>query len=307
MKIAASRPYGEAFVSSIASSSEPISTTGATGPNVSSVATSESARHAVEDRRLPVEVGREAVGARAAGDERGTALERVGDVLVHLRRAPARCSAGRSSWSSANGSPSSTRSATSAASRSTNSSRTSRCTSRRSPAVQLWPAQRKQAVTVASAARVEVGVVEHDERAVAAQLEHARLAGGRLGDLRPGLGRADEADAVRAGVAGDLVADDRARAGDQVEHARRQVGLGDALGERDRGDGGRRRRRPDDGVAARERRRDQLGRHRVRPVPRRDHADDAARPADEQHALPGETEFGIRPSSRLPSSAALRQ
>ena len=59
---------------------------------------------------------------------------------------------------------------------------------------------------------LEVGVVEHDDRAVAAELEHRRLAGRRLGDAAPGLGRADEADAVRAGVARDLVADGRARA-----------------------------------------------------------------------------------------------
>ena len=53
------------------------------------------------------------------------------------------------------------------------------------------------------------------------------------------------------------------------------------------GDRRRRRRRPDDGVAARKRGRDQLGRHRVGPVPRRDHADHAARPAEEQHLLAG--------------------
>ena len=134
---------------------------------------------------------------------------------------------------------------------------------------------------------VEVGVVEHDERAVAAQLEQARLAGRRRRDLPPGRRRADEADRMRAGVAGELVADDRPRARDQVDHPRRQVGVGDALGERGRRRGGRDGRRPDDGVARCERRRDQLGRHRVRPVPRRDHGNDAARPADEQDALRG--------------------
>ena len=55
--------------------------------------------------------------------------------------------------------------------------------------------------------------------------------------------------------------------------------------ERDGADRGRRRRRPDDRVAARERGRDQLGRHRVGPVPRADHADDAARAAEQHHAL----------------------
>ena len=59
---------------------------------------------------------------------------------------------------------------------------------------------------------VEVGVVEHDDRAVAAELEHGGLARGGLGDLPARLGRADEPDAVRARVARDLVADARARA-----------------------------------------------------------------------------------------------
>jgi hypothetical protein len=42
VKIADSSPYGDAFVSSIACSSESIATTGATGPNVYSRATSDS-------------------------------------------------------------------------------------------------------------------------------------------------------------------------------------------------------------------------------------------------------------------------
>ena len=212
MKIAESRPYGDAFVSSIACSSESIATTGATGPNVSSCATSASVGHVVEHRRLPVELRREAAGARAAAHDLRAALERVGDVLVHLLARRRALFSGPIVVRSSNGSPSTTRSVTSRASFATNSSRTSRCTSSRSPAVQLWPAQRKHAVTVASAASVEIGVVEHDDRAVAAELEHRRLARGRLGDLPPGLGRADEADAVRARVARDLVADARARA-----------------------------------------------------------------------------------------------
>src|SRR5215218_8798700 len=58
VKIAASSPYGDSLVSSIACSSESISTTGAIGPNVS---------------------------ATAAGDHRGSAADGVGHVLVHLR------------------------------------------------------------------------------------------------------------------------------------------------------------------------------------------------------------------------------
>ncbi len=176
-------------------------------------------------------------------------------------------------------------SVTSRASFATNSSRTSRWTSRRSPAVQLWPGAEEARGDRRLGGEIEVGVVEHDDRAVAAELEDRGLARGGRGDLLAGLGRADEADAVRARVAGDLVADRRARPGDEVEDARRQIRLGDALGERDRGDRRRRRGRPDDGVAGGERGRDQLGGHRVRPVPRRDHADHAARAPHEQHAL----------------------
>ena len=60
--------------------------------------------------------------------------------------------------------------------------------------------------------RLEVGVVHHDERAVAAHLEQRRLAGGGLRHEPAGRGRADEGDPVGPGVAGDLVADDRTRA-----------------------------------------------------------------------------------------------
>ena len=58
--------------------------------------------------------------------------------------------------------------------------------------------------------RVDVGVVEDDHRAVAAELEQHRLARRALRDLLAGLDRADEADRVRPRAAGDLVADDRA-------------------------------------------------------------------------------------------------
>src|SRR3954454_22277382 len=89
-------------------------------------------------------------------------------------------------------------------------------------------------------------------------------------------------------VTDELVADDRAGAGDEVEDAGRQVGLGDALGEQARAHGRARRRRPHDRVAARQRGSDDLRRHRVRPVPRRDHRDRAQRAADEEDAVAGE-------------------
>ena len=56
---------------------------------------------------------------------------------------------------------------------------------------------------------VEVGVVEHDQRVLAAHLElDARAAAsGGLGDARPGLDRAGEADGIDAGVLDERVAD----------------------------------------------------------------------------------------------------
>src|SRR2546430_13482641 len=62
--------------------------------------------------------------------------------------------------------------------------------------------------------------------------------------LLSGLRRADEADAVGARVARDLVADDRARPGDEVEDAGGKIRLHDAFGERDRGHRSRPGRRP---------------------------------------------------------------
>ena len=110
-------------------------------------------RDAVEDGRLPVQVGREAARARAAVHDLGSALG------PRRRRArPSsprrlRCSAAPSSSSRRTGRRAGRARRRAARASPTNSSRTSRCTSSRSPAVQLCPAQRKHAATVASAAR----------------------------------------------------------------------------------------------------------------------------------------------------------
>ena len=139
---------------------------------------------------------------------------------------------------------------------------------------------------------VDVGVVHDDDRAVAAHLQQRDLARRRLGDEAPGRRRADEGDGVHAGVARDLVAHDGPGAGHEVEHAGRHVGFGDAAGQGDGADGGRRRGRPHHRVAARQRGRDQLGGHGVGPVPRADDADDAERPAHEHHPLAGRERVG---------------
>jgi len=130
---------------------------------------------------------------------------------------------------------------------------------------------------------VQVGVVEHDERALAAELERERHAapGGALADHAPDLGGAGEGDLVEALVPHQC----RARAavaGDHVEHALRQAGLVRQLGERERREGGVLGRLEHDGAARRERGRHLPRQHQQREVPRDDLATDAhARPARE--------------------------
>ena len=84
---------------------------------------------------------------------------------------------------------------------------------------------------------VEVGVVEHDERRLAAEFEREQLAGSRrrLADLAPDLGRAGEGDLVDALVRDERRAG-RAVAGDDVDDARGQARLDADLGEGERGE-----------------------------------------------------------------------
>ena len=133
--------------------------------------------------------------------------------------------------------------------------------------------------------RVDVRVVEDDERPVAAHLEQQLLAGGPLRDPVPGLDRADETDRGGSGVGGDLVPDDGAGSGHEVEHAGWEVRGDQAFGQADGAQGGVRGRVPDHRVAGRQGGGDQLAGHRVRPVPWRDDPDDAARDAIDEDAL----------------------
>ena len=124
---------------------------------------------------------------------------------------------------------------------------------------------------------VERRVVEDDVRGLAAELEREPLAGAGEAplDLLPDLGRAGEGDLVDV-----LVLDERgagaAVARDDVDDARGQLGLAKDVGEEQRRERCRLGRLEDDGVAARERRRDLPGEHEEREVPR----DDLARDAD---------------------------
>ena len=81
---------------------------------------------------------------------------------------------------------------------------------------------------------VEVGVVEDDQRVVAAELEHdaLQLPSGRLGEPPSRLRRAREVEAPHRRVLDELVADRRSVAGrvrDDVQHAGGQARLGEDL------------------------------------------------------------------------------
>jgi hypothetical protein len=96
------------------------------------------------------------------------------------------------------------------------------CTSRREPAQQTWPWLNQIASTTPFDRAVEIGVVEHDERRLAAELERQLLAGagGRLADDAADFGRAGEGDLVDAGCLTILAG--LAVAGDDVDDALRQ-------------------------------------------------------------------------------------
>ena len=125
----------------------------------------------------------------------------------------------------------------------------------------------------------QVGVVQHHERVLAPHLElELRHARDRLLRDRPaGLHRPGEADRGDVGVVHERVADHRPGAHHEVEHAGRNAGGGEDVGQHPGATRRPLRRLEHDGVAERERRRDLPGRDRDREVPRRDQADDADR------------------------------
>src|SRR2546426_308907 len=73
---------------------------------------------------------------------------------------------------------------------------------------------------------IEVGIVEHDERRVAAELERELLdrVGGLLHERAPGLRGAGKGELAYGGVGAQLAADSARISGDDVEHAFRDAG-----------------------------------------------------------------------------------
>jgi len=186
--------------------------------------------HSVQDGGRPVEPRRKTFGPFAPGDDAGAATDGVGDVLVHLRR-------GRLVVQRAHG-----------------RRVVERIAEPHPPGDRLrelldelvvhgfvhkepfacgarLPGAEKRRGDARLGGGRDVGVVEHDERPVTAELEQARLPGGARGDLLAGRDGADESDGIDPAAPGDLVADDRPGAGHHVEHARRELGVDEALGE----------------------------------------------------------------------------
>src|SRR5215207_6351129 len=149
--MAAISPYVCAFVCSIASSSERMPTIGAIGPKVSCVTAIES--RGTSFRTVGCQYS--SVGKPSARlppvttvAPRSTASATCASILA----APGSLFTGPIVVASSSGSPSRTSRSTSPASSETNSSRTASCTRMRSAAEQLWPAPRNEPTRAASAA-----------------------------------------------------------------------------------------------------------------------------------------------------------
>src|SRR6185503_18455893 len=141
------------------------------------------------------------------------------------------------------------------------------------------PGRKESAVDRAVDRHPQVGVVQNDQRILAAhfelQLGHAldRLGGDRVARRD----RAGEADAVDAPIVDHRLADDAAASHHQVEDAFGHAGVDDDLGQRPGRAWDELGRLEHDAVAVGERRRDLPRGDRNRKIPRRDDADDAYR------------------------------
>jgi len=91
---------------------------------------------------------------------------------------------------------------------------------------QVWPALRVLGGDGAFDRRVEVGVVEDDERRVAAELERELLdrVGALLHECPAGFSGAGEGELAHGGIGAQLAADGARISGDDVEHAFRDAG-----------------------------------------------------------------------------------
>ncbi len=154
----------------------------------------------------------------------------------------------------------------------------------------------KRAVERALNRAVEIAVIQHDERILAAHLQlhaclmrHRRAGDASTNALRTGKRNRRDIRMQREHVAR------RAAADHEVEHALRRAGLVNDLRHR-KGDRRRQRRGlHHDRVAERQRGRALPRRNRDREIPGRDQADDAERLAVSCHINPGRVESTVTP------------
>ena len=157
---------------------------------------------------------------------------------------------------------------------------------------------------------VEVGVVEHDDGVLAAELEVHALQGGRAlaHDGRAGGALADEADGLDVGMLGQRLAGFLAEAVHRVHDAGGQAGLVHQAHQQIGGDGRPLGRLVHDRAAGGQGRRDLPGREHERRVPRRDDADRADRHARRHVPVVGgrqvEAVAGVRPRGRRRSGSS---
>ena len=125
---------------------------------------------------------------------------------------------------------------------------------------------------------VERGVVEDHVRGLAAELEgQLHAASPRAGAGSPCRPRSSPVNAILSTARVDERRAGAAVAGDDVDDARRQLGLAEHVAEEERRERRRLGRLEDDGVPGGERRRDLPGQHQQREVPRDDLPGDAER------------------------------
>ena len=103
--------------------------------------------------------------------------------------------------------------------------------------MQRWPVEKKAPLTARFDGDLEVGIVEHDQRILAAHLQlellhRRRTATQACAILRPVATEPVKEIAATSGMLEQRLADHRAAAHHQVEHAGRQAGARDDLGER---------------------------------------------------------------------------
>ena len=95
---------------------------------------------------------------------------------------------------------------------------------------------------------IDIGIGEHDDRTVTAELEQVGAKRGLRSDALAGCGGAGEEQPVDIVMVDDR-GTDLAHAMHDIEDARRQAGLGADLGDHVAADGGELRRLPDGGIA----------------------------------------------------------